>query len=73
MEKGKYQILLGSDLMLENPDLDSPNSSGGVSELSEFSGMSSSIDLTKNSSQEEQVDSINFSKKDLMTQTGKTA
>ena len=59
MENAMYQVLLGSDLVLENPDLDSPNSLDEVSELPEFSGMSSSIDLTENSSKE----SIYFSAK----------
>ena len=34
MEKGKYQVLLGSELVLENPDLDSPDSSDEMSDLS---------------------------------------
>ena len=51
MEKGKYQVLLGSDLVLENPNLYSSDSSDEMSDLSEFSGMSSSIELTENSSE----------------------
>ena len=66
MEKGKYQILLGFNFLLENPDLDSLDNSDEVSDLSEFSGTSSPIELTENSSKEEQVDSIYFSKKDQM-------
>ena len=71
MEKGKNQVLLGSALVLENPGLDSPNSLDEVSELSEFSGTSSSIEIIENSSEEEQVDSIYFSMKDLMAQRRK--
>ena len=62
MEKGKHQILLGSDLVLVNADLYSPDSSDERSDLSEFSGTSSSIELTENSSEEEQVSLISFSK-----------
>ena len=58
--------------MLENPDFDSWNSSDEVSDLSEFSGTSFSIELTENSSQEEQDDLIYVSKKDLKAQTRKT-
>ena len=58
--------------MLENPDLDSLDSSDEMSDLSEFSGMSSSIELIENSSEKEQVDSIYFSKKQLMTRKKQT-
>ena len=33
MQKGKYQILLGSDLALENPDLYSPDSVDEIYDL----------------------------------------
>ena len=56
MEEGKHQILLGSDLVLENPNLYSPDNSDETSDLSEFSGTSSSIELTENSSAGEQID-----------------
>ena len=62
MEKWKYQVLLGSDLVLENPHLYSPDSSDEMSELSEFSETSSPFELTESSSGEEQVDSICFSR-----------
>ena len=55
MEKGKNHDLLGTNLLLENSNLDS---SGEVSELSEFSGTSSSTKLTENCSEEEWIDSI---------------
>ena len=61
MEKGKYCVLLSSDLVLENPNLYSPDSLDEISDLSEFSETSSSIELTENSSKEEQVDMIYFS------------
>ena len=48
MEKGKYQVLLGSNFLLENPDLDSPDNLDEVSNLSEFSVTSASIKLTEN-------------------------
>ena len=66
MEKGIYQVLLGSNSLLEDPNLDSPDSSDDVTDLSEFLGTPSSIELTENSSDEEQVDSIYLSKKDLI-------
>ena len=52
MEKGKYQALLGSDLVLENPDLYSQDSSDELSKLD----MPSPSELTQSSSGEEQVD-----------------
>ena len=66
MEKGKYQVLLGSDLVLGNRNLYSPDSLDEMSDLSEFLGMSSSIKLTENSSEEEQVSLIFSSKEQLM-------
>ena len=66
MEKGKYRVLLGSSFLLENPNLGSLDSWDEVSDLSEFSGTSSSFKLTENSSKEEQVNLIYFSKKDVM-------
>ena len=53
--------------MLENSNLDS---SDEVSELSEFSGTSSSTILTENSSKEEWINSIYFS--GLIARTRKT-
>ena len=47
------------------------DNSDELSDLSEFSGTSPSIKLNENSSEEEQVDSIYFSEKSLMAQTGK--
>ena len=55
MEKGRYHYLLGTNLFLENSNLDRL---GEVSELSEFLGASSSTKLSENSSEEEWVDSI---------------
>ena len=49
MEKGKYHDLLGTNLWLKNFHLDS---SDEVSELSEFSGTSSSTKLTENNSED---------------------
>ena len=60
MEKEKYEVLLGSDSVLENPNLYSPDSSDEMSDMSEFSGTSPSIELTENSSEEEQVSLIFF-------------
>ena len=68
MEKGKYWVLLGTNFLLANSDLDSLDE---VSDLSEFSGTSSSIKLTENGSKEEQVDLIYFSGKSLIAQTRK--
>ena len=67
MEKGKYHDLLGTNLWLENSYLDS---SDEVSDMSEFSGTSSSTKLTENSSKEEWIDSTYFS--GLMARTRKT-
>ena len=71
MEKGKYRVLLGSNFLLENPNLDSPDSSDEVSNLSGFSRTGSSIKPTENSSEEKQVDLTYCSKKDLITRTRK--
>ena len=68
-KKGKYHDLLGTNLLLENSNLDSL---GEVPELSEFLGMSFSTRLTENSSKEEWVDLIYFSGKDLIVRMRKT-
>ena len=73
MEKWKYWVLLGSALVLENPDLYSPDSFCEMSDLSEISGMSSSIELTENSRDEEQVDSIYFSENQLVARMKRVA
>ena len=70
MDERKYQILLGSDLVLGNPDLYSPENLDEMSDLSEFSGTSSSIKLTENSSKE-QIDSFFFSEEQLMARMKK--
>ena len=49
--------------MLENPNLYSPDSPDEMSDVSEFSGMSFSIELTENSSEEEKA-SLVFSSKE---------
>ena len=67
VEKGKYYNLFGTDVLLENYDLDSL---GEVSELSVFSETPTSTKLTENGSKEEQINSIYFS--DLMARTRKT-
>ena len=67
MKKGKYHDLLGTNLLLEDSDLDIL---GEVSELTTFSGTSSSTKLTENSSKEKWVDSIYFS--GLMARMRKT-
>ena len=59
--------------MLENPNLYSPDSSNEISDLSEFSGMSSLIELTESSSEEEQVDLIYFSENQLMARMKKSS
>ena len=58
---------MSTNLWLESSDLDSL---GEVSELSEFSGTSSSTKLTEISNEEEWIDSVYFS--DLMARTRKT-
>ena len=63
MEKRKYHDLLGTNLLLENSDLNSSD------EVSEFSGTSSSTKLTEDSCEEEQSASIYFS--GLMVRTRK--
>ena len=69
MEKGKYQVLLNSDLVLANPDLYSSDSLDEMPKLLEFSETSSPFELTESSSGEEQVDTIYFSEHCPMART----